>query len=80
MLLAATTLTTLPVSFESTPSKRARSARAEKNEITMNLTITKKVSGQGKNLVIIIPRNLHAFISKGDLVRLDISKLEEERK
>jgi hypothetical protein len=46
----------------------------------MNLTITKKVSGQGKNLVIIIPKNLHAFISKGDLVRLDIRKLVEERK
>ena len=41
----------------------------------MVLTITKKISKQGKNLVLIIPRDLHAFLNSGDLVEVNINKL-----
>ena len=46
----------------------------------MDLTITKKIAKQGKNLVLIIPRNLHPFLSGGDLVKVQINKLHLEEK
>lgn len=50
----------------------------------MNLTITKKIAKQGKNLVLIIPKNLHPYLDQGDLVKVEISKMlpveEKERK
>ncbi len=42
----------------------------------MNLTITKKIAKQGANLVLIIPRNLHPLLKWGDLVKVDIKKIE----
>lgn len=42
----------------------------------MNLTITKKIAKQGANLVLIIPRNLHSLLKGGDLVRVEIRKIE----
>jgi len=46
----------------------------------MEITITKKISGQGENLVLFIPKNLRPFFSKGDLVKVNITKLEVEAK
>lgn len=44
----------------------------------MNLTITKKIGKQGKNLVLIIPMNLRSFLKQGDLVEVKINKLENK--
>ena len=44
----------------------------------MNLTITKKIAKQGKNLVLIIPMNLRQFLQRGDLVEVKINKLSVE--
>ena len=41
----------------------------------MAVIITKKIAKQGKNLVLIIPRNLHHLIRGGDLVEVRINKL-----
>ena len=41
----------------------------------MNLTITKKIAKQGKNLVLIIPKNLHPYLNGGDLVKVSINKM-----
>ncbi|MDP3918653.1 MAG: hypothetical protein Q8Q35_01985 [Nanoarchaeota archaeon] len=41
----------------------------------MDITITKKIAKQGKNLVLIIPKNLHLFLNQGDLVKVQFSKL-----
>ena len=46
----------------------------------MNLTITKKIAKQGKNLVLIIPKNLHPFVERGDLVKVTIRKMIAEAK
>ena len=46
----------------------------------MNLTITKKISKQGNNLVLIIPRDLHPFLNSGDLVKVNFTKLQLEVK
>ena len=46
----------------------------------MNLTITKKIAKQAKNLVLIIPRNLHPFLNGGDLVEVNFTKLQPEVK
>jgi antitoxin component of MazEF toxin-antitoxin module len=43
-----------------------------------NLTIIKKIAKQGKNLVLIIPKNLHPFLQRGDLVKVQIDKLQVE--
>lgn len=42
----------------------------------MNLTITKKIAKQGGDLVLIIPKDLHFFLKHGDLVKVNIGKLE----
>lgn len=42
----------------------------------MQLTITKKIAKQGKNLVLIIPRDLHPYLQQGDLVRVEFNKVE----
>ena len=42
----------------------------------MNVTITKKLAKQGPNIVLIIPRNLHPLLAGGDLVKVDIRKIE----
>lgn len=44
----------------------------------MNLTITKKVAQQGRNLVLIIPKNIHHLLKRGDLVEVKISTLPSE--
>ena len=48
----------------------------------MDLTITKKIAKQGKNLVLIIPRHLHPFLGRGDLVQVQLTKIpmEEDKK
>ena len=46
----------------------------------MDITITKKIAKQGENLVLIIPKNLHPFLSKGDLVKVNINKMKLEAK
>jgi len=46
----------------------------------MDLTITKKIAKQGKNLILIIPRALHPFLEQGDLVKVQINKLYPEVK
>ena len=43
-----------------------------------NLTIIKKIAKQGENLVLIIPKNLHPFLQRGDLVKVQIDKLQVE--
>lgn len=45
----------------------------------MNITITKKITKHGENIVLIIPKDLHPFLKHGDLVKVDINKLEEEQ-
>lgn len=42
----------------------------------MELIITKKIAKQGKNLILIIPKDLHPFLNSGDLVKVNINKLE----
>ena len=42
----------------------------------MQLTITKKIAKQGKNLVLIIPRDLHPYLQQGDLVQVEFNKVE----
>ncbi len=46
----------------------------------MNLTITKKIAKQGKNLILIIPKNLHPFLEAGELVQVNIDKIEVKEK
>ena len=46
----------------------------------MELTITKKIAKQGKNLVLIIPTNLHSLIKSGDLMKVTFSKISAEEK
>jgi hypothetical protein len=43
----------------------------------MSITITKKIAKHGENIVLIIPKDLHPFLKHGDLVRVNIDKLEE---
>jgi len=45
----------------------------------MKLTIIKKISKQGPNLILIIPKNLHPFLDAGDLVQVDINKMEMKK-
>lgn len=45
----------------------------------MKLTLTKKIAKQGTNLILIIPKNIHSFLEKGDLVELTIQKLEDKK-
>jgi hypothetical protein len=42
-----------------------------------NIIITKKIAKQGKNLVLIIPKDLHPFLKQGDLVKVNIGKMED---
>ena len=44
----------------------------------MELTITKKIAKQGQNLVLIIPKNLHDFLNRGDLVKVKITQLQAD--
>jgi len=43
----------------------------------MELTITKKIAKQGDNLIVIIPKNLHEFLERGDLIKINITKVEK---
>jgi hypothetical protein len=43
----------------------------------MPLRITKRIAKQGDNLVLIIPKDLHLLLKKGDLVEVSIDKIEE---
>ncbi|NQU79597.1 hypothetical protein HQ545_07545 [Candidatus Woesearchaeota archaeon] len=45
----------------------------------MELTITKKIAKQGDNLVLIIPKDLHPFLNKGDLVKVQINRMRQEK-
>jgi len=40
------------------------------------IIITKKVAKQGKNLLIVIPSYLKEFIKPGEVVKIEIEKLE----
>lgn len=42
-----------------------------------SLTITKKIAKQGENLVLIIPKNLHDYLDHGDLIKVEITKVEK---
>lgn len=44
----------------------------------MNLTIIKKIAKQGKNKVLIIPKNLHPYLKEGELVKIQISTMPKE--
>ena len=44
------------------------------------ITITKKVAKQGKNLVIFIPSYLVKFIKAGEIVKVEIQKLNLNEK
>ena len=46
----------------------------------MRLSVIKKIAKQGKNLVIIIPKNLHSFLESGELVEININKIELEKR
>jgi len=46
----------------------------------VDLTITKKIAKQGENLILIISKNLHPFLKQGDIVRINIDKLLEDKK
>lgn len=50
------------------------------NQTQNKYTITKKIAKQGKNLLVIIPKNLHCFIKGGDLVEITINKMNQEVK
>jgi hypothetical protein len=39
------------------------------------IIITKKLAKQGGNVLLIIPKHLHPFLEKGDLVSVKINKL-----
>lgn len=47
----------------------------------MNLGLIKKIAKQGKNRVLVIPKDLHGYLQAGDLVEIQIKKIppEEER-
>ena len=47
------------------------------SEVKLDITITKKIAKQGKNLVLIIPKDLHNFLKQGDLVKVNIGKMED---
>jgi len=44
----------------------------------MNLTIIKKIAKQGKNKVLIIPKNLHPYFKEGELIKVQISSMPKE--
>jgi len=46
----------------------------------MNLTLIKRIAKQGKNLVVIIPKDLHPFLASGDLVQMNLIKIHPEVK
>ncbi len=46
----------------------------------MKLTVIKKIAKQGKNLILIIPKNLHPFLEAGELVQVNIDKIEVKEK
>ncbi len=46
----------------------------------MKLTVIKKIAKQGKNLILIIPKNLHPFLEAGELVQATIDKIEVKEK
>ena len=46
----------------------------------MNITFTKKIAKQGKNQILIIPKVITAYFNSGDLVKVQIEKLEEPKK
>jgi len=48
--------------------------------MTNKITLTKKVAKQGKNLVIFIPSYLAKFIKAGEIVKIEIQKLNLEEK
>ncbi|MFC1722779.1 hypothetical protein ACFL0V_01440 [Nanoarchaeota archaeon] len=44
----------------------------------MELVITKKIAKQGKNLVLIIPKDLHGILEAGELVQIKFNKLRDK--
>lgn len=42
------------------------------------IIITKRVAKQGKNSIIVIPTDLKEYIKAGDLIQIEISKLQTE--
>jgi antitoxin component of MazEF toxin-antitoxin module len=44
--------------------------------MTNKITITKKVAKQGNTLLIVIPSCLKEFVKKGDVVKVDIQKID----
>jgi len=42
----------------------------------MDITITKKIAKQGKNLVLILPKNIQHFFQHGELVQVKINQIE----
>lgn len=44
----------------------------------MNLTIFKKIAKQGRNKVLIIPKNLHPYLKEGEVVKVQISSIPKE--
>jgi hypothetical protein len=44
------------------------------------ITITKRVAKQGKNLIIVVPTYLNQFLKHGEIVKIDIEKLNLKEK
>lgn len=47
--------------------------------MNMNLRLIKKIAKQGKNRVLVIPKDLHAYLQPGDLVEIQIRKMPTEK-
>jgi hypothetical protein len=46
----------------------------------LEITITKRIAKQGTNLVLIIPKHLHPYLSQGDIVKVQMNRLDAEVK
>ena len=42
------------------------------------IIITKRVAKQGKNSIIVIPADLKELLKAGDLIQIEISKIQQE--
>jgi len=47
--------------------------------MTNKITITKRIAKQGKNLLIVIPTYLSDFVKAGEVVKVDIHKLNLDK-
>jgi len=43
------------------------------------ITLTKKIAKQGNNLIIIIPNYLKGFVNAGDIIKVEIQKIEFDK-